>query len=178
MITGSSVLTAALLADPVAAAAELDGVVRVVHTGTVRATYSCTLPERAEPIEDEIEFGITAPVVVRRGAYIDLWLTLRTLHGTKFARPANDISGRLGVAVGGAGDAEPIAYGLTNVEPALVGHGVLLSGGHTRFEATETGLYTFAPGRRVIVVNGGDQGPQTICDLVGLPVVATQTLVV
>ncbi len=167
----------ALQADLVAAA--LGGsAVRVVHTGTVRASYSCTLPERDEPIVDEIEFGITAPLVVRRGTHIDLWLTLRTLHGTKFARPANDINGEMGVVIGGAVDAEPIAFGLTNVEPARIGHGVLLSGGHTRFLAEETGLLTFAPGRRVIVVNGGAGGPRTTCDLVGEPVLATQTLVV
>ncbi|MBB5803228.1 hypothetical protein F4560_002996 [Saccharothrix ecbatanensis] len=169
---------AVLQADLIAAAADNGSAVRVVHTGTVRVTYSCTLPERDEPISDEIEFGITAPVVIRRGAYIDLWLTLRTLHGTKFERPANDVTGHMGVVVAGPVDAEPTAYGLTNVEPARIGHGVLLSGAHTRFLAEEPGLYTFAPGHRVVVVNGGTDGPRTICDLEGRPVPATQTLVV
>ncbi|WP_394619032.1 hypothetical protein JNUCC0626_08015 [Lentzea sp. JNUCC 0626] len=167
----------ALQADLVAAALG-GGAVRVVHTGTVRVSYSCSLPERDEPIVDEIEFGITAPLVVRKGSYVDLWLTLRTLHGTKFERPANDINGEMGVAIGGASTAEPTAFGLTNVEPARIGHGVLLSGGHTRFLAEEPGLLTFAPGHRVVVVNGGASGPRTICELVGQPVLATQTLVV
>ncbi|MGP4000502.1 hypothetical protein [Streptomyces sp. 8N706] len=178
MTVNVSGLAAAVLADPVAAAAELDGAVRAVHTGTVRVTYSCSLAERPEPISDEIEFGITAPLVVRRGSYIDLWTTLRTLHGTKFARPANDITGVMGVIIGGAVSTELTANGLTNVEPAVIGHGVLLSGGHTRFEATEPGLYTFAPGTEVVVVNGGADGPRTVCTLEGAPVLATQTLVV
>ncbi|HEX6343036.1 hypothetical protein [Umezawaea sp.] len=165
-------------ADGVSAAVELNGSVLVVHTGTVRVNYSCSLPERAEPIVDEIEFGITAPVVVPRGSHVDLWLTLRTLHGTKFERPANDITGKLGVVVTGPVDFEPTANGLTNVEPARIGHTVLLSGGHTRFLATEPGLYTFAPGHLVTVVNGGQDGPRTICELVGPPVPAIRTLVV
>ncbi|WP_406212759.1 hypothetical protein [Streptomyces decoyicus] len=178
MTVNVSGLAAAVLTDPAVAAAELDGAVGVVHTGTVRVTYSCSLPERPEPISDEIEFGITAPLVVRRGSYIDLWTTLRTLHGTKFARPANDITGGMGVIVGGAVSSEHTANGLTNVEPAVIGEGVLLSGGHTRFRATEPGLYTFAPGTEVLVVNGGAEGPRTVCTLEGSPVLATQTLVV